>query len=102
MSLDNRYKFCKELYSNYIIFIKRKNRLNTYFIDNKICMELNIKKYYQLDKYQINYLILDNLDINIKKEYSINNYNKYLIIYLIKEIGNNLKEKVNYEKENNI
>ena len=41
-------------------------------------------------------------DINIKKEYSINNYNKYLIIYLIKEIGNNLKEKVNYEKENNI
>ena len=47
-------------------------------------------------------LNINNLDINIKKEYSINNYNKYLIIYLIKEIGNNLKEKVNYEKENNI
>lgn len=102
MSIINRYKFTKDIYSNYIIFIRKKRRLNTYFIDNKICMELNIKKYYELDKYQINYLILDNLDINIKKEYSINNYNKYLIIYLIKEIGNNLKEKVNYEKENNI
>ncbi|MGM9848180.1 MAG: hypothetical protein ACI312_00300 [Bacilli bacterium] len=102
MSIINRYKFTKDIYSNYIIFIRKKRILNTYFIDNKICMELNIKKYYQLDKYQINYLILDNLDINIKKEYSINNYNKYLIIYLIKEIGNNLKEKVNYEKENNI
>ena len=89
MSIINRYKFTKDIYSNYIIFIRKKRRLN-------------IKKYYELDKYQINYLILDNLDINIKKEYSINNYNKYLIIYLIKEIGNNLKEKVNYEKENNI
>lgn len=93
MSLDNRYKFCKELYSNYIIYIKRKNRLNTYFIDNKICMMLDIRSYYYLEKYSINYLVLNNLEIIKKREYKNNNYNKYLVIYLINEIGNCLREK---------
>ena len=94
MSLDNRYKFCKELYSNYIIFIKTKNRLNTYFIDHKICMMLDIKSYCYSEKYSINYLVLDNLEIIKKREYKNNNYNKYLVIYLINEIGNCLKEKL--------
>lgn len=93
MSLDNRYKFCKELYSNYIIYIKRKNRLNTYFIDKKICMMLGIRSYCCLKKYNINYLVLDNLEIIKKSEYKNNNYNKYLVIYLIDEIGNCLREK---------
>ena len=54
MSIINRYKFAKDIYSNYIIFISKKRILKTYFIDNKICMELNIKKYYKLNKYKIN------------------------------------------------
>ena len=75
------------------MYITRKNRLNTYFIDNKRCMMLDIRSYYYLEKYSINYLVLNNLEIIKKREYKNNNYNKYLVIYLIDEIGNCLREK---------
>ena len=43
--------------------------------------------------YDVRYLVLDNLEIIKKSEYKNNNYNKYLVIYLINEIGNCLREK---------
>ena len=54
---------------------------------------LGIRSYCCLKKYNINYLVLDNLEIIKKSEYKNNNYNKYLVIYLINEIGNCLREK---------
>ena len=56
-------------------------------------MMLDIRSYYYLEKYSINYLVLNNLEIIKKREYKNNNYNKYLVIYLINEIGNCLREK---------
>ena len=38
-----------------------------------------------LDKYNVNYIVLDNLDVVIGKKYKVNNYMKYLkLSYLYK------------------
>ena len=50
------------------------------------------------DKYEINYLVLDNLDITEKSSYDINNYDLYLrkmiIEKIVKKIGNNLVKNI--------
>ncbi len=93
MSVYNRYKFIKDIYSNYIIFIKKKNKYYTYDIDNKMLRSLKVNYYKDIDKYKINYLLINNLEIINKVEYKNNNYNKYLINYLINEIYNRYKER---------
>lgn len=92
MGIYNRYYFIKKMYKNYIIFIFKKGKYYAYEIDKKIINNLNINYYKKIDKYKINYLLIKNLDIVLKKDYVNNNYNKYLIISLIKEIGNMLSE----------
>ena len=42
MSAYNRYSFTKEVYSNYIILLKRKNRYYSYSIDRKV-LDLKLK-----------------------------------------------------------
>ena len=49
MSVYNRYEFIKNLYSNYIIFIKKKDKYYTYylwFILFILKMQLILKKEY--------------------------------------------------------
>ena len=50
------------------------------------------------NKYKINYLVLDDLDIEIIKEYDVNNYTKYLhqikLESIIVSIGNNLVRNI--------
>jgi len=94
MKINNRYKFVKEMYPNYIIFVKKRDTYHTYFIDNKICRLLNINKIKDIKKYKINYIMLDNLEIVCKCKNEINNYNKYIISYLVNEIGSILKERI--------
>ena len=79
LTIKTRYLFLKRLYPNYVIIILKKDEYITFDIDNKIVKLID----YKLDKYNINYLILDNLEI-IK----IINYtnNKYLEIKMRVEL----------------
>ena len=91
----NRYREIKNIYNDYIIFIKRKNKdYKLYSIDKKIFEYLNLKKINFLKIYEINYLILDNLDIIEKYEYENNKYYEYyikvLLINTIKNIERNI------------
>ena len=77
--IKTRYLFLKRLYPNYVIIILKKGKYITFDIDNKIVRLID----YKFNKYNINYLILDNLEI-IK----IINYtnNKYLEINMRVEL----------------
>ena len=66
--IKTRYLFLKKLYPNYVIIILKKDEYITFDIDNKIVNFID----YKLDKYNINYLILDNLE-TIKNNKYINN-----------------------------
>lgn len=99
MSRKNRYKFTKWIYPDYVILIKYRDRYITYNNDTLIC---NYLKFYKNNKYRfnvfekhnINYLVLDELDITRIKQYQENNYNRYVYITnikrIVKTIGNKL------------
>lgn len=83
----NRYNFTKNVYKDYLIIIRRKNKYYTFSKDKKILNYINFKdKIYVIKKKQINYLILDNLDIIDITKYDNNNYNKYLYLSYIDDI----------------
>ena len=95
MSRKYRYQFTKDTLKGYIVFLVVKRKYITYDNDLEILKYIKYKdKLSLLDKYKINYLVLDNLDIIIQKEFLDNNYYKYLYLIkldkVIKEIGNNL------------
>ena len=77
MSKYNRYSFVKKYYPNYLVFIKYNNILITYGIDLEIINRFNYKLL------NINYIILDNIDIIEKKEYFNNNYFYYFKIIIL-------------------
>ena len=93
MSVYNRYEFIKNLYSNYIIFIKKKDKYYTYYLDNFVLQLLKVDYYKKIENYKINYLLIDNLEVVSKFCYKNNNYNKYLVIYLINDIFNIIKKR---------
>ena len=87
MSMINRYNFTKNVYKDYLIIIRRKNKYYTFSKDKKILNYINFKdKIYVIKKKQINYLVLDNLDIIDITKYDNNNYNKYLFLSYIDDI----------------
>lgn len=100
MSAYNRYKFIKRLNRRSLILIKSRNKYISFERDFKIlkCIGFNMNHEYcslsYLDRYEINYIVLDNLDIIVDKRYNYNNYMKYLKLYylsnIVNEIGNNL------------
>lgn len=95
MSRKYRYQFTKDTFPGYIVFLVVKRKYITYDNDLEILKYIKYKdKLSLLDKYKINYLVLDNLDIIIQKKFEDNNYYKYLYLIkldkVIKEIGNNL------------
>ena len=77
MSKYYRYSFVKNYYPNYLVFIKDKNKLITYNYDLKIVKLFNYKLL------NINYLILDNVDIIKTKEYHNNKYLYYFKICIL-------------------
>ena len=80
--MKNRYEFIKKIYKDYIIFIVKKDKYYTLDNDKLICnyYDINIKN---INKFNINYLVLDNLDIVEIKEYNDNSYYEYLIKSII-------------------
>lgn len=79
----------KELYPSYIIYIKRKNKYYTNDIDK------NIIEYFGNNLENINYIILNNLNIIEKVDFDNNIYD---ILYIKTKIINILKTY--YAKEN--
>ena len=75
MSRKYRYQFTKDTFKGYIVFLVVKIQYITYDNDLEILKYIKYKdKLRLLDKYKINYLVLDNLDIIIQKEFLDNNY----------------------------
>lgn len=81
--MKERYNVLKHIYQNYLILIIKNNKYYT-FDEDKLLFNYTNKN---LNKYEINYIILNNLDIIIKKEYENNNYlyyyTKYKLINLL-------------------
>lgn len=71
--MNYKFDLMKELYPSYIIYIKRKNKYYTNGIDK------NIIEYFGDNIKNINYIILDNLDIIEKVEFDDDNYNMLYI-----------------------
>lgn len=78
--MKERYEVIKKIYPNYLILLIKNNKYYTFDEDKIIFNYINRN----LNRYEINYIILDNLDIIVKKEYENNNYlNYYFKINLI-------------------
>ena len=93
--MNERYDILKKFYPNYLILIKKKDKIKFIKTDKLI---VDTFKYENLK--EVNQLILDNLDIVNIKEYSNNRYEEYYIKVMIKEILNDIKEKIKDEEEN--
>ena len=87
--LKTRYNFIKRLYKDYIIIFKKNN--NNYIYDYEFLRlfkdKLNIID--KLNKYHINYIIIDNMKIINIKKYSDNKYNYYNNRYIIYKVITN-------------
>lgn len=97
----NRYSFVKRMNRNSIILVRGNNHCISFYRDLEILKYINFKMEYSysslkyLDKYSINYIVVDNLDVVVSKLYNNNNnYRKYLKLMYLKRIllniGNNL------------
>ena len=79
----NRYLFLKKMNRKSIILIKGKSKYYSYGKDLEILKFINFNMEYinsrlsYLDKYNINYIVLDNLDIIDNVKFKNNNYMKY-------------------------
>ena len=75
-----------------IILIKGKTKYYSYDKDLEILKFINFNMEYinsslsYLDRYNINYIVLDNFDVIVDKVYSDNNYKKYLKLVYLKNI----------------
>ena len=96
----NRYSFIKRMNRNSIILIRGNKKYISFDRDLDILRYINFNMEYSnsnlkyLDKYSINYIVIDNLDVVVSKLYNNNNYRKYLKLMYLKKIllniGNNL------------
>lgn len=78
--MKERYEVIKKLCPNYLILLIKNNKYYTFYEDKLIFNYINKN----LNKYEINYIILNNLDIIVKKEYENNNFlNYYFKVNLI-------------------
>ena len=80
--MKNRYEFIKNIYKDYVIFIIKKDKYYTFNNDKLICDIYNIN-IENIDKKEINYITLDNLDIIKINKDDNNKYYEYLIKSII-------------------
>lgn len=87
----NRYIILKKFNKRSLILIKGKNRYISFDRDLQILKYIKFRFNYDycnlsyLDKYNINYIVLDNLNVIVDKKYKVNEYMKYLkLSYLYK------------------
>ena len=88
----SRYSLLKRFNKRSIILVKGKNRYISFDRDLQLLKYINFKFEYSkcnlnyLDKYKINYVVLDNLSVYEDKKYNKNNYMKYLKLSYLYEI----------------
>ena len=88
----SRYMFFKKLYKRYIILIKGKDRYYTYDRDKEILEYVKFNNKYNesslsyLDKYCINYIVIEDLNIIDNVKFKDNNYMKYYKLFHLKNI----------------
>lgn len=98
MSMKNRYDFTKNLYNNYLILIKKKDKYYSFDKDKRLLEYIGFNnKLYLLKKYSINFIVLDDLEILCITNYNVNNYYKYLYISYIKDILYGIKRRIRSE-----
>lgn len=85
----NRYKFTKNIYSDYLVIIYSLDNYYSFSYDKDILKYIKFKGNTNIIKRKrINYLILNNLDIIEINKYYDNRYDYYLkIICIIKVIN---------------
>lgn len=83
--MKNRYEFIKKIYKDYIIFVVKKDKYYTLKNDELICKCYGINLF-NINKYNLNYLVLDNLDIIEIENYDDNKYYDYLIKSILIEV----------------
>ena len=86
--LKTRFTFLKRLYLEYVIIFKINRKLYVYGYDLRIIRYFKLNNILgTLNKYGVNYIIIDNLNIVVKKEFKYNKYlellYKSILIYLI-------------------
>ena len=96
--LKTRYKFVKKLYSDYIIIFRKKDYNYIYDYEFLNLFKDKISIINKLNKYYINYIIINNMKIINKKVFPNNKYNYYKKRYILYKILNrdNKGEKINY------
>lgn len=86
--MDKRYLEIKNLFKEHVIIFKNKDRYISFFEDKEIINMIKYRKFSDLKDYDIDYLVLDNLEIIEKYESANNRYhilsNKCKIINVIK------------------
>ena len=87
--LKTRYNFIKRLYKDYIIIFKKNNNNYIYDYDFLYLFKDKINIINKLNKYHINYIIIDNVKIINIKKYSDNLYNYYNNRYIIYKVITN-------------
>ena len=90
VEIKNRYLFFKKKYKNYLLLLKKKDKYCSFDYDKLILNFINFKNIRDLQKKKINYIIIDNLEIELISENEDNNYQLYLLraffINIIKQI----------------
>lgn len=82
--LKTRHDFIKNIYNDYIIIYNKND--NYYLYDYEFLYLFKGKLINKLNKYHINYLIIDNMNIISKIIFNDNKYNYYKIRFIIYEI----------------
>ena len=86
-SAYNRFVFLKKHHKRDLIIIKRKNKYYSFSYDKEILKLIKFTNSFKLlDKYQISYKVIDNLEIIKNKNFCNNNYKKNLYIVKIRKI----------------
>ena len=93
--MNERVSILKQLYPNYLILVKDKDKIKFVGIDKLIVDTFGLKKLKNVNK-----LLLDNLDIKILEEYDNNSYEDYYLKIRLIEIIKELKKGLKNEEKN--
>lgn len=95
--MKNRYYFFKKKFKDYIILIKKKDKYYTFDQDDEILKYMEYKKLSDIRIRKINYIIIDNLEIEQIKEYKENNYELFLLKTFIRKILYEMEKELKWK-----
>ena len=96
--MKNRYFFFKRLYFDCIILFKYKNNYKSIKDDLFVLNYINFKSLKDLKIRNINFIIIDGLEVCYKKTFKNNNYYKYYYQMKIYRIYKQLKSSIVQQK----